>query len=49
MRFYCYKEIPVDYSHLTLEEINSLIEKEKDKCEKISRIEDLPELKNYEV
>lgn len=31
MRIYYYKDIPTDYSHLTIEELNKKIEEEKER------------------
>jgi hypothetical protein len=49
MRFYSYKEYPHDYSQLSLEELNALIEQEKEKLKNMKPGELLPELKNFEV
>ena len=48
MKFYCYKEFPVDYSNLSVDELDEKIKAEQERLKKIKKWEDLPEIKNYE-
>ncbi len=44
----CYKEFPVDYSNLSVEELDEKIKAEQERLKKIKKWEDLLEIKNYE-